>query len=189
MAASQVSGLSHRREEITRWELTILIAEAVGGPHTAVTIGAVDSVNKAIAFRLLGKLASVVWVAEQSRWHARPESKYDEGQQVAEGHGPPPLLIGIRSKSGGQLSPVSTNRATSVLLLNLLSGTGCRDIVEDDQVKDRAGNVDERVCLVRPSHKLGSLKKPILHGRLNENAQSLFHVNNLEGMLASGVDC
>lgn len=170
-------------------KLTILVAKLVGGPNAAVTVFSVNRVDKTEALRFFGKFSGVVRVAEQSWRHARPECEDDEGQEVAHGHRPPPLLVDVGSEDRRHGPPVAAQGLAALFILELVSGAGGRHVVEDDQIENGARNVDERVGLVGPSQKLGALEEPALEGWLNEDAQTLLQVDNLEGVLPRGIDC
>jgi len=83
-----------------KWRLTILVAELVGRPHAAVSVRAVDSVHEPVALGLRRVRPLVLRVAQQPRRHARPKGEDDEGEQVAHGHGIPPLAIDVGAKVG-----------------------------------------------------------------------------------------
>jgi len=61
-------------------------------------------------------------------------------------------------------------------------------MVQDDEEQNGARNVDEGVDAIGPAHESWALEEPLLNGRLNENAKTLFGVDDLQGMLACGVN-
>jgi hypothetical protein len=79
-------------------------------------------------------------------------------------------------------------RLAAMFFLDPLSWFRGRDVVEDDEVEDGPWDVDERVCLIRPSHERGALEEPPLYGRLDEDAEALLDVDELEGMFPGCVD-
>ena len=147
-----------------------------------------DSIHKPKALGLLRVLARVGRITQQARRHAWPEGEDDKSEQVAHCHGPPPPLKDGRSEGRRKVPPVLKLRFPSALFLHLVSWPRGRDVIQHDEVEDRAGNVYERVRLVCPPHERGPLEEPLLHSGLNEDAQSLFQPDNLEPMLAGGVD-
>lgn len=172
-----------------RMELTVLVAEPVRRPHTAVAVLAVDRVDEPVALGLLGVLSRVVGRAEQPRGHAGPKGKDDEGEEVAHGHGAASLLVDIRAKGSDQGAPVPQGRRAGLRLLKESAlRARRRHVEEDDEVEDGAGDVDERVGTVGPSHQLGVAEEPLLDRGLDEDAEPLLDVDHLEGVLAGRVD-
>ena len=167
---------------------TILVAELVRGPDTAVAVGSMDSINESVRLGLLCVLARVVRVTQKSRRHAGPESEDDKGQQVAHGHCSSPSLINVRSEMRHQAPPLLHEYALAELIPKSLSGPRRRDVVQHDEKEDGSGNVDERVGPVRPSHESRILKEPRLHCRLDEDAELLLEMDYLECMFPSGID-
>ena len=144
-----------------------------------------DSINKPITLGHLRKFPLIGRITEQPRGHAGPKGKHDKRQQVAHGHCSPPLLVEVRSEVGGERPP-RLRRALCGLDLLLWSRGG--EVEEDDQVQDGAGDVDERVRLVGQLHQLRVLEEPFLHVALDKDAEPLFDLDDLEGVLAGRVD-
>jgi hypothetical protein len=67
--------------------LTILVAESVGGPDTALSSTAVNTVDKAKALGLLSIRALVFRIAQKTGRHARPAGEDNESKEIAHGHG------------------------------------------------------------------------------------------------------
>lgn len=59
--------------------LTILVAEFVGGPYTALASLGVHGIHESEALGLCGILAFVGRITQQAGRHARPEGEDDEG--------------------------------------------------------------------------------------------------------------
>lgn len=78
---------------IKEFKLTVLVAEPVRGPHAALAIRTMNRIDKTVTLGLLCVRPIVCRVAQQPRWHAGPAREDDEGEEVAHGHGPSPLLI------------------------------------------------------------------------------------------------
>lgn len=168
---------------------TVLVAELVGSPDTAITILSVHGIHKSIGLGLLGVLAVVGGVAEESGRHAGPESKYDEGQKVAHGHGTSPALVHIRAEVVDEVAPVADKGASAMVLVDAGAGASGGGVEENDKEENGAGNVDEGVGSVRPLEDGRVSKEPALDNGLDKDAQALLHMNNLKGMLARGIDC
>lgn len=167
---------------------TVLVAELVGSPDTAITILSVHGIDKAIRLGLLRVLAIVGGVAEESGRHAGPEGEDDKGQKVAHGHGTSTALVHIWAKVADEVAPVADKSASTVILVDAGPRASGGDVEEDDEEENGAGDVDEGVSSVRPLENCRVSKEPALDHGLNEDAQALLNVNNLKGMLASSVD-
>ena len=167
---------------------TVLVAELVGSPDTAITILSVHGIDKAIRLGLLGVLAVVGGVAEESGRHAGPKGEDDKGQEVAHGHGTSPALVHIWAEVADEVAPVADKRASSMVLVDAGPGASGGDVEEDDKEEDGAGDMDEGVGSVRPLENCRVRKEPALENGLNEDAQALLHMNDLKGMSARSID-
>lgn len=168
-----------RVTEVKRWHSSILVAEFVRGPHTALAIAAVDSVNKAKALGLGGIGAVVVGVAQQARGHAGPEREDEKGDEVAGGHGASSSLV--QGGSSGNVVGLDTARQDTAL-----AGSG--EVEEHDQEKDSAGDMDEGVDAVNPMKDVGMGEEPLLDRQLPEDVQSLLEVDELKSMATGDID-
>lgn len=63
------------------------------------------------------------------------------------------------------------------MLINVVSGY--RVVIEADQERDRAGDMDERINAVEPAHDRRMSQKNALYLRLPEDSESLFKLNQL----------
>lgn len=168
---------------------TVLVAELVGGPDTAIAILPVHGINKAIRLGLLRVLAVVGGVAEESGRHAGPEGEDDEGQKVAHGHSTSAALVHIRAEVGDEVAPVADKSTSAVVLVDAGPRASGGDVEEDDEEENGAGNVNEGVGSVRPLEDCRMFKEPALNNGLDKDAQTLLHMDDLKGMFACGVDC
>ena len=109
-----------------------------------------DRVDEPIALRLFGVLAVILRVGQKAGRHAWPEGEDDEGNEVAHGHGPPPLLVDMGAESAENGTPSRRRHALRLCLLQLAGGPGCGEIEEDDEEEDRSRDMDEGVDSVRP---------------------------------------
>lgn len=89
--------------------LTILVAEFVRCPDTALASTAVDSINKTEALRLCSIGPVIGWIAQQSRGHARPQSEHNKGNQVAHGHCPASSFVQCRASRDNAVSNFSNH--------------------------------------------------------------------------------
>lgn len=141
-----------------------------------------DRVDEAVALGLLGVLAVVLRVAQQARRHARPQREDDEGEQVAQRHGPPARLVqpGARVAEEARVGAVGADERAP------LARGG--EVVQDHEEEDGAGDVDERVDAVGPLHQRRVLEEPLLDGDLEEEPEGLLEVDDLQRVLAGDVD-
>jgi hypothetical protein len=175
--------------EETELGLTILVAEPIRRPHTAIAIHSMDGINKAKALGLSGVLARVVVCAQKTRRHARPKCKDDEGEKVAHRHRPPPALVNVRAKGADHRPPVLQRRGPAMRLFKEVSLWPCRCCVEQNyEEQDGAGDVDEGVGPIGPPHQDGMGEEPLLNIGLDEDAEGLFPVDDFESMLARRVN-
>lgn len=177
-----------RVTEVQRGHRSVLVAEAVGGPNTALAVLAVHGIDEAIGQGLRGIGALVRGIAQQAGRHARPGCENDEGEQVAHGHRSPPPLVHVRVQPTDSSMQSRGRCALCRGLLEVLPGASRGDIVHDDQEEDRAGDVDERVGSVGPVHEVWSLEEPSLNRKLDKEMKALLEVDQLQGVSASDVD-
>lgn len=78
--------------------LTILIAETVLRPDAAFPAFSVHSIHKSEAARFVAYGASDCFIAQKTRRHAWPEGEYNEREEVAHRHRPPPGLEQLRAR-------------------------------------------------------------------------------------------
>lgn len=107
--------------------LTVLIAEAVFSPNAACTVDAMHRIHKAIATTPSCIRTLRVLVAQQSRWHAGPQSKYHERKQIA--HGKCSTTSLIEARACGRATHESTRLTRLRLIVTVSSG---RVVVEPD---------------------------------------------------------
>lgn len=159
--------------------LTILVAELVGCPDTALASLAVDSIDKAVTLRLGSIIAIILRIAQQSRRHTRPKRKNHKSNQVAHGHSPPSGLVQSRS-SGNITLPDSAGQNAA------LARGG--EVVQGDEEENGTGDVDEGVYAVDPVQKEGARQEPSLEGQFPEDVQVLLEVDELQSVFAGHVD-
>lgn len=163
--------------------LTILIAEAVLRPDAAFAAFPVHRIHESEAARFVAYGTADGFIAQKTRWHARPEREDNKRNQVAHRHRPPPSLEQLRARW------TTLNRSHSLSGLALIhTVAGGREKVEPNEEQDRSGDVDERVDAIDPCHEDGILQEEALDSGLVENAQRLFGVDDLQGMPAGDVD-
>ena len=127
-------------------------------------------IDESKALGLLSIGAIVFRIAQQSRRHARPESKDYEGDQVADGHSSSSGFIQSRTSA----DVVSANTAGQD---TALAGSG--DIVEHYQEEDSSGDMNEGVETVDPVQDRRMREEPFLDGQLPEDMKAFLEVDEV----------
>lgn len=168
---------------------TILIAEPVLRPDATSAILAMHCINEAIALGQFSLWASVVGIAEQSRWHAWPESEDHECKKVTDGHGTSARFIEVRARRGStrRRLPSRLRTITTAVLDKSIARDGV--VVQPDQERYGARDVDERVQPVDVRHETRIRHEELLDGDFPEDVQSLFQLDQLDGVSACDVYC
>lgn len=126
-----------------------------------------NSIDESETLRLHRIRAVVIRIAQQARWHARPECKNDKGDQIAKSHGPSARFIKHRpgASSNAIIAAIHPGHGAPP--------AGGGEIVEEHKEKNGSGNMNEGVDAVSPSHQGRILEEPLLNWALNEDTQSL----------------
>ena len=156
-----------------------MIAKLIGRPDAALTSFAVNSVGKPEALGFLGISSHVIRVAQEPRGHARPQRENDERDEVAHGHGPTTSFVQRRPRDG------IVDAKPSVRYASLTSG---RQVEQDYEEANGAGDVYERVHPVDPVEQSWTCKEPFLERELPKDAEALLPADDLKGMFACNVD-
>ena len=160
--------------------LTILIAESILRPDTTSAFFAMHSINKSVAFRNFSLRPIIFGVAEQARWHARPNCENDESEQITDCHRPSTCFIQPRARR-----PARTTQGLRVAVSALvLDKSIARDsvIVQPDQEGDRTRNMNERIQPVYVHHEEGVGHEKLLDWDFPEDVEMFFDLDELEGM-------
>lgn len=131
--------------EVQRRHGGVLVAKFVLGPHAAFAGGAVHRVDEAEGAGFLADGAGNVWVREQARRHAGPESEDDEGDEVADGHCAAAGFVEARA------SGTAVGVAEGLVVQREVQAAIRGGVVEEpDQEEDGAGDVNEGIDAIRP---------------------------------------
>jgi hypothetical protein len=140
-------------------------------------------VYKTVSTRLISHGAGNIRVGQKTRRHAGPKGEDDKGEEVADGHCTAAGGVEFWSSGG------AVGFAYRFVGEGKFEAVACRGIVkEEDEEKNRSGDVDEGVYAVGPVHEEWVLEEPVLHGKLPEDVEALLEVDDLKGMLAGDVD-
>lgn len=177
--------------EVSVGLLTVLVAELVLRPHTALAAGAVNRVDKPVRPAEIGVGAGRLQVAQQPRRHAGPGREHDEGEQVAHGHGPSAGLV--QGRAGRRPGPlvfvvVLVVAVTSRLPLDLGAVAHDGVVVQPAEEEDGSRDVDERVDAVDPVHHGLVPHEGLLDLGLPEDLQPLLPLDHLERVVAGDID-
>ena len=66
---------------------------------------------------------------------------------------------------------------------------GRRVVEKEDEEEDGTRDVDEGVDAVGPVHERGMFEEPVLDGEFPEDMETLFEMDDLQGVTAGDVDC
>lgn len=161
----------------------VLVAELVLRPYAALALAAVHSVHKTIRASLFTNVSRHVLVGEKTRWHAWPQSKDNEGNQVANRHGPSACSIQHRTC---RRSISLAKWLVSKRKINPVAGGG---VVEQPYEEENGSrNVDERIYAVGPVQDEWVLQEPMLDGKLPEDMKPLLEMDDLKSMSASDIN-
>ena len=142
---------------------SVLVAELVLRPDAALALGAVHGIHEAVGARLRADCAGDGGVGKEARGHTRPESEYDERDQVTRRHGPASRGVEFRAGAGDVV-------VSWAGVCGQVDAVLCGGVEEEpDEEEDGSGDVDEGVDAVCPVHEEGVLEEPALDVEFEED--------------------